>query len=290
MDKNDFKEKLIVFNLLKNEQDNEKKIYDFLKKIKIKYNNLYEKFIKCEYFMKTFFDNQEQNYIKEIKNHKEILKHDTIGVSLNRLEGFLNDSKKYHLYEKYFQLIDSKFFMALYSHNKKQNDTVNQKSLFEKSIKDFIKLSILNNYDEEYNINKIPFKDIILDGIIKIIEKSKLNKNNIEQKCLQTIKNELNFINELNIINNKQLKNNNNNKDIIKNSFNDFTRERNIILLPYFEKAKKVILSLIILIDLFKVNKTDFYDKITDKYNEIENNNNNICLKDIKNYIDFLKK
>ena len=51
---------------------------------------------------------------------------------------------------------------------------------------------------------------------------------------------------------------------------------------------KKIIQSLIILIDVFKVKKTNFFKKVVNKNDEIKNNKN-ICLRDVKDYIDFFK-
>ena len=58
--------------------------------------------------------------------------------------------------------------MALYCQNKEQENE-NQK-LFDKTIQDYLSLSILNNLREDLNINNIPFKDIRIGELEKIIK------------------------------------------------------------------------------------------------------------------------
>ena len=281
MDKNEFIEKLITFNLLRNEPDNENKIRIFLSNNKKRYDHLMEKLAKSENFIKTFLENEEKNFLNNINYQKMKINTNNIGNALKDIENFFENSIQYNLYKDYFQVIKSKFFMALYSKNKKEN-IQSQKSLFNKTLKDYIILEILINFNEELNINNIPFKDIIIKEIKRIIENCKNIKSNKEQICLNEIRYELNTINEISII---LTKSNNN----IKKSFdNNYTKERNLIYLSYFENIKNVIQSLILLIDLFKVNKTKFYYNIINIKNIIENNVN-VTLKNIKDYIQYLK-
>lgn len=143
-----------------------------------------------ENFFKTFFDIQEKEYLKDITNQNMNIKSEHKGVSLKSLESFLSKSDKYNKNKQYFKFIDSQFFLALYSHNKSKDNNENQNDFFDKTIKDFLNLLILNNFKEDLNINSIPFK-IIIEEIRKIIEKSKIikNKNNREENCLIKIKN-----------------------------------------------------------------------------------------------------
>ena len=93
MDKN-FQEKLIAFNLIKNEPEHDKRIYNIVKINKEKYNNLIGKKTKLMDFIKTFFDKIESKYIKEI-NKQKMQPTQPICTSLQKLEKFLKDSKQY---------------------------------------------------------------------------------------------------------------------------------------------------------------------------------------------------
>ena len=214
---------------------------------------------------------------------------DNIAKTLEYLSEFLNNSDKYVSYLDYYDLKDSKFFMSLYTHYKSKENSGNQKDLFDKSVNGLKELSKLNNINENTNINNIPFKDVIIDEIKKIIDKSRTAKEDREKECLNMIKTELDLINKFNL----SLGNSNNNCDLgsknKKDSGDNFIKERNLVYLSYFENVKKIIQSLIKIIYVFKINKTDFYQNLNDKIKEIESNNN-ICLKDIKSYLIFLKE
>ena len=228
LDKKDFQEKLICFNILRNKLDRDKKIYNIIKQNNDKLNIVKIKLINTENFFKTFFDKDERNYLKKINEQKQILFTKTIDVILKKLEKFFNESEQYKSYKDYFKLIDSIFFMALYNQNKLQENIGNQKDLFKKNINDFLILEILNNLNDDLNINNIPFKDIIIIEIKKIIEKFKKDKKYGEEKCLKIIKNDLNIINEINIISNK-LNNNNNLRNNNDNLLDNFEKEKNLI-------------------------------------------------------------
>ena len=277
LDKKEFKEKLIIFNLLKNQPDQNTIIYDLLNKNKKKYQNLIEKITKLENYLKTFFDNQEKNYLKEITEQKKILKGKNIGEALKKLENFVSKSDKYEKNGHLLKLINSKFFLALYSRNKSQEINLNQKDLFDKTVKDFLNLTILNNINEDLPLDNIPFKDIVIE-----------DKKNKEDNCLNMVKNELDILNEI-ILKFNQIQNNNINIDNNEQDSSDFfIKEKKLIYLSYFENVKKVIDSFILLIDISNVNKTQFYEKLIKEKIEIENNNN-ICLRDVINYINFLR-
>ena len=72
-----------------------------------------------------------------------IIKSERVGVSLKRLESFLNQSDKYNKNKEYFKIIDSQFFMALYSHNKSKSNNGNQKDFFNEIIKVFLTNKII---------------------------------------------------------------------------------------------------------------------------------------------------
>ena len=253
--------------MLRNKLDRDKKICGVLRTNNEKLNNLKIKLINTENFFKAFFDKEEKNYLKKICEQKQVLFTKTIDVILKKLEKFFNESNQNKMYKDYFGLINSKFFMAIDYQNKLQENMENQKNLFDKNVNDFLKLGILNNLNDDLNINDIPFKDIIITEIKKIIEKCKKDKKNGKEKCLNIIKNELNLIKEIIIISNNL---NNNNK--LRNNDDDlsdnFKKERNLIYLSYFDNIKKVIKSLILFIDIFEVEKTDFYDELTKKNKE----------------------
>ena len=59
-----------------------------------------------------------------------------------------------------------------------------QKDLFDRTIKDFLDLMILNNINENLLIKNIPFKDIIIEVIRDIINKSKDNKKDRKQEII----------------------------------------------------------------------------------------------------------
>ena len=65
--------------------------------------------------------------------------------------------------------------------------------------------------------------------------------------------------------------------------------EKDLIYLPFLDTIKKVLSSIILLIELFKVKKTDLYIKIENIYRQINKDNKLITLKEIKEKIDFLK-
>ena len=291
LEDNDFQEKIIAFNMLKNDTEEAKKMTEFLKREKGVYNLLKGQLVKCENFLKTFFGNEEKNNIDIIiKNKNLILNSKNIGKDLNTIEKFISNSNIFKDYKDYFRLFDSRFFMALYKDNSsKKNDDENLKDIFNKTIKDFLNLVILNDLNEDLNINEIPSKNIIIEETKKIIKRSKIIKKDKKQECLSKIKNELNVINEINMVLNKTSKKNINVDINEQNSDDIFITERKLIYLSYYSNIKRTIQSLIFLIDLFKVNKTDIYQKINDKKNEIDNNDN-VCLKDIINYIKFLKE
>ena len=287
----DFQEKIIAFNMIKNDTEEAKKMTEFLKRKREVYNLLKERLSKCESFLKTFFGNQEKKNINEINDKTNlIIKSKNIGKDLNILENYFKNSNIFKKYKDYFRLFDSKFFIALYHDNKSKKNNENKKDLFDKTKKDFLNLVILTDLNEDLNINQIPSRKIIIEEIKNIIKKSKNIKKDKGQECLTKIKDELNIINELNMILNN-IQKNNNNADNNEQNLNDiFDKERKLVYLSYYQNIKRVIQSLIFLIDLFNVNKTDIYEKLIGKKNEIDNKDDNICLKDIKNYIKFFKE
>ena len=277
-----FKEKLIPFNLLKNNEEEEEIIYGLIKMNKNNFNKLTNDLFKLENLLKTFLDILEKDFLNEIKIKKENLKNENIMNTLKNLEDFLNNSNQFKYYQGFFKITESNFFMALYSNNKQKNNIVNQKDLLMETVTDFLKLKVLNNLDEELSLDNIPFKDIIIEEIRKIIQKCLKDKNNIIHNCLNKIRNELDLINELNkLLFNQSIKS--------KNNSNNYNIEIDLAYLPYFKYIKKVIESLIIIMNEFKVDKTSFYQDVLNKKLEIENNKN-ILLKSIKNNIEFLKK
>ena len=288
IDKDYFQEKLITFCLLQSQPDHNSKIYDLLKENIKTYQNSIQKLEKLEMFLKAFFY-QEKGLLNEIKIQKKKLKKCPIYVNLKNLEIMLSKTNKYEKYINFFNLVDSRFFMVLYFHNKKQINLENQVDLFNKTLQDFWNLIILINIDENIIIDKIPFKDMIIKEIKKIIEESKNLKKNREQNCLKIIKKELDILNEMKL---KQIQpqfNNINLYNMKQISFDYLTGEKKLIYLSYSEKIKNVIDSLILLIDISKVNKTNFYRGLFKLKTEIENKNN-ICLRDIINYINFLQQ
>ena len=66
-----------------------------------------------------------------------------------------------------------------------------------------------------------------------------------------------------------------------------FIIEKKFIYLAYLENVKKVIKSLLLLIDLFQFNKTNFYEELVKEKIMIENNDN-ICLRDTVSPNNFI--
>jgi hypothetical protein len=100
IDKIEFKEKLIAFNLLRNEPDNENKIHNFLNNIKANFNHLMEKLAISENFIKTFLDYEEKDFLNNI-NYKMKIKTKNIGNVLKDMENFFKNSNQYNAYKDY---------------------------------------------------------------------------------------------------------------------------------------------------------------------------------------------
>ena len=291
IDNENFQEKLTVFNFLINQSNIKKMIYDWLKLNKEKYQNLMNNLNKYKNFLSNFFDVQEKNCLIEIKEEQiNISQSKNMGETLLIMESFLEGSN-YKKYKDFLNLVNSKFFNALYYNNKNQGNNENQENLFNNSLQDFLSLNILININLNYPIDNIPLKEIIIKEIKEIINISIKTKNS-EEYLLNEIKNELDILKEISNLNLNNLQDNNIyiKKKIYKRElFDPYTPESKLIYLSYLDNIKKIIDSLIFLIDITKVDKTYFYKELSKEKNEIENNNK-ICLKDITKYLDFLKK
>ena len=89
IDNKNFQEKLTVFKFLINQPNIEKIIYDWLKNNKEKYLNLMNNLNNYKNFLSNFFDIQEKNCLKEIKELINISQSKHMGETLQTLESFL---------------------------------------------------------------------------------------------------------------------------------------------------------------------------------------------------------
>ena len=302
-----FKEKLKfvkrnndIDNLFKSLKENIKKLEEYQKKL-----------LKAKEFYKIFFELEEKEFLNEIDKKIKLLNEYDIIISINDLDSFFK-LPKYTLFEKYYELQNSKFFMALFIDNKEKFKDKDEKTIFELTINSFALMNILNNWENDYPITKIPNYEIISKEIEIIINNNKLNDDYKENKkiCKSLIQKELKAIKDIYIKKNennienliKEERNekedefsifksisNNNSQIIAEKNQENFSIEKNLIYLPFLLNLRKVLKSIKILIDLFNSKKTLFYIKISSKYEEINKNENEITLDEIKQKIKFLK-
>ena len=92
INKDYFKEKLMVFNCMMNQVDEDIKIYEFIIKTKERFNNINKQLSKLENFLKAFFDNHEKNALNQIKKLNSFIKSKNIGSDLQQIEKFISKS------------------------------------------------------------------------------------------------------------------------------------------------------------------------------------------------------
>ena len=316
INQNYFQEKL---NIINSEKQN---INNFLKEGILKIEKCYNDLLMAQSFYSLFFESKKEIII-DLQNKITIFEESTNINHLNTVETLFNIEPNYKFARKYQKLLNSKFFIDIFNKYKEKYAEENEEKIFSKCINFFCGLEILNNWKEYYSINQIPKYEVIMEEIKKIVNENRYNKNT----CINLIHKELFIIHyiynseksnptiikensykkllSLEIKNNvgnmaeqnNNMKNNVNNKDINKNmGFNKILSmdisnkyEKDFIYLAFLEPLIKVLNSIKLLINLFEVKKTKFYDEINKYSSEINLNTNMITLIKIKEIIYFLK-
>ena len=299
IDQDYFKEKLRIL-INNNDISN---FYNHIKNNIKRFNKIHYELLIALNFYKTFFNNLEKSFIENYIENNIIKLLEINNISfLNEIEEFINKNQKIQKALKNEKIMNSKFFIALFNDCKKKSKE-EESQLFDDCINIFCELELLNSWNENIGIEQIPNYEIISEEIASIIKENKKDK----KKCEEIIHQELNIIKYTynNTDNKKQIIN----MDLpIKLSKSDETKiknniieksgkedlksrnksiEENLIYLPFLETLKKVLYSIKLLIDVFKVEKTDTYIIIKQMIDMISKDKI-ITLKKIKDYINLL--
>ena len=187
IDDSAFKDKLLLIN----NNSNIDNMYNSLKNNIKRYNKLYYDLLTMENFYKLFFENTEKNNIETIVEEMKTQLSTKINVkSLTDMEIFIIKDQKCEISQKYKNLINSRFFLGLFNLYKFKNCSDDELVIFNNCIKDFCELEILNNWNDNNGIDKIPNLAVISDEISRIIKENPNDK----KKCELLIKNELDII------------------------------------------------------------------------------------------------
>ena len=127
--------------------------------------------------------------------------------------------------------------------------------------------------EEDEEENEKDLKQNKEKNIVQEDNKIKVNRNNLKKENIDFDLIKQNTIIDYDIFNKK----------------NNIPIEEELIYLPFLDILKKVLNSIKIIIELFKVTKTRIYEKIKIKYDEIINKDNKlITLKEIRKKIEYL--
>ena len=189
-----FEEKLKLLS-----QTTYKYLYDILDQNIKKLEVYQKKLLKAQNFYKFYFVKSENSFINEIGEKIQLLKENYLNNSLIELEEFFK-TEKYKFVEKFYKINESYFFMGLYLYNKNKYPD-DEALLFEETLKSFNELKILNKWEDNFCIKKIPYCEIISKEIEKIINENKDSPNSKENEnnCISLIAKELKIINNINL-------------------------------------------------------------------------------------------
>ena len=293
-----FKQKLI---LITNNNNNIVFIHNIIKEAIERVEKFYNELLMIRNYYSLFFES-EKEFINDINTKIEFLnKSANVNIYLNGIEELFNKDIRFKNVKNYLKLTESKFFIDIYNKEKAKNSGQSEEIIFNICLQYFFEFEILNHWKIYYTISQIPNYDILLEELGKIINENRYNK----EACLNLIHKELDIIKHINNVkNNMNRKGNNNNifnnininednKENENEENNIFNWENNhiivelLIYLYFLETLKKVLKSIKLLIELFNVRKTEFYNDINNCYLEI--NQQNITLNKIKQNIDYLK-
>ena len=282
---------------------------------KLEFWEKYNKINESKIFICLYLANK-----KKLCNEDEIKIFEITIKSFCELQILNKCNKNYQIKDIPFLEIISNSIESIIKENKGNNDSIENKrnciSLIEKELKiisdvylnkDFQNLICINS-----NLNS--FKTNIITNSSKKEEKEKEKINEIKLvKKEEQKEEEKNEEDNGNLLNNEILEENNvileendeENNGILKeysnydlrNKFNNRTylKEENIsineylLYLPFLEPLKRILNSIKLLIELFKVKKTIFYREIMEIYKKVTSNKNDLTLREITENIKRLK-
>ena len=304
-------------------QINNSYLINFINDCKIFFNNnqkiefweKYNKINESKIFIGLYLENK-----KKLCNEDENKIFEITIKSFFELQILNKCNKNYQIRDIPYLEIISNSIESIIKENKGNNDSKENKrcciSLIEKELKiisdaylnkDFKNLICINSNLNSFKTNIINNSSKKEDNEKEKINEIKLVKNE-EQK-----EEEKNEEDNGNLLNNEILEENNiileeineDNNGILKeyqdndlrNKFNNkiYLKDENIsikeyfLYLPFLEPLKKILISIKLLIELFKVGRTIFYREIMEIYKKITSDKNDLTLREIRENIKRLK-